>query len=433
MMKHVVRMNSSLLALMGLVAAPSFAAPAQQGHQQDPQEQPGRRPGQQPGASAQNPSEGQSSRLPFQLGDAQSYAFRVEHRNANPLGAGEALGGKDRAGSQGNEKAAGGERAGMYEPGGELRFELRPQRSSQQGQKLIQVDVSRSNGLGAVGGKSGQAGSSASGDSLTSFQALVDDQGNIVRLERSRAGANEGGAAAGETGHAGESGQGGQAGGSKSAATGGEYGGLDENELRCDLALILGSGLHAQALQKGDVYEVGKAGARPIEASAPRNDGLQGASGFALRFEGVREGLGAATGNESNQPGMNETKSAANFTVLPSGANKNAAGMGHETGDTGKEQGKPEKELGGAAQGMGAEMTKGSIGNATYSLGDGLVVRFEARPDLGLGGMEHHAGAGDENEHGEDSNQAGGRGHELGGKEGMHHGRWVTIERLSAR
>lgn len=298
------------LALAGLLAAPSFS------------KQEVRRQKERPlGEGAAQVGE-QEQELDLTLG-SETISFRVTRGGppiAVPTGAADARDG------------AGVRPAGARD---ELRIDLRAQAGIQTGALQLTVEVSRAGAALDAGssrgadarqdvpaGREGKPAADRGGavGDTTTYKVALDADGRIRSVQK--------------TG-------------------GGEL--LDEQHLRCSLAVILGSGLHADPLQKGRVYPIAEGAsvlsASAADASAGPTGELGAGKDLALRFEGLRDRVGGPRGQD------------AGFTVLADeGAGAHGVGRAQD--------GKP-------AAREGERMT---IGTATYSTDDGLVQRFEVRP-----------------------------------------------------
>jgi len=338
------------------------------------------------GTDQAKPSGQETTKLELELEAPQVLTFRVERRDANPLRAGADQPGQREGQDADEREAAPPGRDGasaMLEHAKELRYTLRPQRASQQGQTLVQVEVAQG-GMHHFGDRpSAPAGGGLQDDevgqtpdrpvasnpqgasqAIASFQIVLDADGRIVRMEKAQPGA------------ANESGR-------KDATALG----ADEKRWRSDLALILGTGLHARPLQPGQVYQVGDASSMskaPVEASAPKSGAEAGA--FALRFERVQSASSAPVGrpqegesDPSAGTAKTATKGEASFSVVAMDA-AGAAGAGLDqpgrtTGAEGDEEARDARE----GEQIGG-IRGSSIGRASYSLADGLVLRFDVRP-----------------------------------------------------
>ena len=127
---------------------------------------------------------------------------------------------------------------------------------------------------------------------------------------------------------------------------------FDEKHLKCDLAIILGTGLQQLPLEKGMTYHVTPAyvESKPAEAAAKKPAGVEE---YVLKFEAVQAAIPALGAADK------EAKEAA-FLVLSA---EHDAPPGHAAG-----------------QAPGKLSAEATLGRATYSLADGLVTRFEVRP-----------------------------------------------------
>ncbi len=312
------------LALAGLLAAPSFSKQEVRRQQEKPLG----------GGAAQGAAQvgEQEQELDLTLG-SETISFRVTRGGAPiavPTGAADARDG------------AGPRPTGARE---ELRFDLRAQAGIQTGALQLTVEVSRAGAAldagsapGAEARKDVPAGredksapaaerGGALGDATT-YKIALDADGRIRSVQK----------------------------------TGGEAL-LDEQHLRCSLAVILGSGLHAEPLERGRVYPIAEGAsvlsAGAADASAGRTGQFGGGKDLALRFEGLRDRVGGPRGQD------------AGFTVL---ADEGAAAHGAALGAGRAQDGRP------ATTPSTREGERMTIGTATYSTADGLVQRFEVRP-----------------------------------------------------
>jgi hypothetical protein len=121
--------------------------------------------------------------------------------------------------------------------------------------------------------------------------------------------------------------------------------GLERQQWQRELAIILGTGLHDKVLHKSHLYEVS------VETAVANGESSDSTAAYALRFEALQAAVPTVGASDR------EGKEAA-FTVLPA---KDAAGR--DSGET-------------------SSNTTNALGRAVYSVDDGLVVRFEARPRL---------------------------------------------------